>query len=245
MKISVITVAWNSAATIEETIQSVLAQDHKDLEYIIIDGASKDNTLEIIKKYPIHVVVSEPDKGIYDAMNKGLARATGDVVAILNSDDIYKNNSVLSRVAQEFEQQNCDALSTDIEIFKGKPSQVIRYYSCTKWKPWMFRIGAQPPHPGFFIRKNTYDKFGFFDTGFKIAADFELMLRFILKHHIKVYFSPWVSVSMRSGGESQRSFRNIARTNYEDHKALRKNGFFSTPPTIWTKYLIKIFQIRF
>lgn len=245
VKISVITVSWNSAATIEETIQSVLAQDHKDIEYIIIDGASRDNTMEIINKYPVHVVVSEPDKGIYDAMNKGLARASGDIVAILNSDDIYKNNTVLSRVAAEFEKYDCDALSTDIEIFRKDPGNIIRYYSCTKWKPWMFRIGAQPPHPGFFIRKNIYDEFGYFDTGFKIAADFELMLRFILKHKIKVHFSPWVSVSMRAGGESQRSLRNIARTNYEDHLALKKNGFFSTVPSIWTKYLIKIFQIRF
>lgn len=245
MKISVITVSYNSAATIEETIQSVLAQDHKDIEYIIVDGASKDDTMEIIKKYPVHIVISEPDKGIYDAMNKGLARASGDVIAILNSDDIYKNNSVLSRVAAEFEQRHCDALATDIEIFRKDPTNIIRYYSCTKWKPWMFRIGAQPPHPGFFILRSVYAKFGTFDTTFRIAADFELMLRFILKHHIKVHFASWVSVSMRSGGESQRSFRNIARTNYEDHLALKKNGFFSTAPTIWTKYLIKIFQIRF
>ncbi|MBL7812667.1 MAG: glycosyltransferase [Bacteroidetes bacterium] len=243
MKISIITVCYNSAATLEQTIESVISQTHPDTEYIIIDGASKDNTAEIVSKYRDRIshFVSEPDKGIYDAMNKGLALATGEVIGILNSDDLYHDNGVLAWVADAFDSDT-DCLCTDIEIFDGSPDKVIRYYSCLKWKPWMFRIGHQPPHPGFFARKKCYDAAGNFDTQFRIAADFDMMLRLISVHAFKTKRTGRVTVSMRSGGESQRGFSAIAKANREDHRSLRKNGFFSWYPLIWLKYFIKIFQ---
>ncbi len=245
MKISIITVCFNSAKTLEETILSVSKQTHRDIEYIIVDGASTDNTKEIIHKYSNFITefISEPDRGIYDAMNKGLAMCTGDIIGILNSDDIYKNTHVLSKVAQAFET-SIDCLCTDIEIFKDNPNNVVRYYSCTRWKPWMFRIGHQPPHPGFFVKNECYKNYGNFDTQFKLAADFEILLRLIGKNKCKTAYQPWVSVSMRSGGASQKSLKNIRLANQEDHKALKKNGYFSLLPMIWCKYLLKVFQFR-
>lgn len=244
MKISIITVSYNSAATIEQTIQSVLAQSHPDVEYILIDGGSKDGTMDLVAPYKsrLAVCISEPDKGIYDAMNKGLAHATGDVVGILNSDDIYAHNQVLSQVAAAFGQADMDCLCTDVSIFKSTPDNIIRKYSCTRWKPWMFRIGHQPPHPGFFVRKYCYEKYGVFDTTFKTAADFDLLLRFILKHKCRTLYRNMTTVLMRSGGESQRGFKAIARANREDHRSLQKNGYSSWLPLIWLKYLIKVFQ---
>ncbi len=243
MKITVITVCYNSAATLEETIQSVLAQTHPDVEYIIVDGASKDKTPEIINKYKdrISVVISEKDNGIYDAMNKGLAKATGDVIGILNSDDLYKNNEVLSQVSLEFNRP-IECLCTDVEIFEGSPKNVIRFYSCTRWKRWMFHIGHQPPHPGFFVKNSVYKKFGNFISDFKLAADFEILLRFIYKNKCQTHFSNWTSVSMRSGGASQQGIGNIMRANKEVNASLRLNGYFSIIPLIWLKYPIKIFQ---
>lgn len=244
MKISVITVCYNSAATVEETIRSVLAQSHPDVEYIIIDGNSSDDTVNIIEQYRdrIAVFVSEPDKGIYDAMNKGLARATGEVVGILNSDDLYAHDQVLANVAVNFSDPGLQGLCTDVSIFSGSPDHIIRRYRCTRWKPWMFRIGHQPPHPGFFVRKHCYDRFGHFDTGFRTAADFDLLLRFILKHRISMKYLPETTVLMRSGGASQQGIKALAAANREDHLSLRKNGYFSWLPLIWMKYLIKVFQ---
>jgi len=245
LKISVITVCYNSAATLEETIQSVLAQDHSDVEYIIVDGASTDGTADILAKYQnqIHKVISEPDKGIYDAMNKGLALATGDVVAILNSDDLYADVHVLSRVAKEFEKGKWDCLCTDISIFKETTDNIIRRYSCTRWKPWMFRIGHQPPHPGFFVKQKCYSQHGEFNTDYRTAADFDLMLRFIYKHKLPTQYLPMTTVLMRSGGESQRGIKAMAKANLEDHQSLKRNGYFSLYPFIWLKYLIKVFQL--
>lgn len=246
MKISVITVCYNSEATLEDTINSVLSQDYKDIEYIIIDGNSKDGTKQIIERYKgrLSKVISEPDRGIYDAMNKGLAVAEGDVTAILNSDDVFADDSVLSKVAEAFTNSRIDCLCTDVAIFKGDKTNVIRHYSCTKWKPWMFRIGHQPPHPGFFARTNCYRRYGTFNTDYRIAADFELLLRFIYKHQLYTVFLPFTSVLMRSGGESQRGLKALMKANQEDHLALRRNGYFSLYPFIWLKYLIKVFQFR-
>lgn len=243
MKISIITVCFNSAATIEETIQSVLAQSHPDKEYIIVDGNSSDGTKEIIARYTDRIshFISESDKGIYDAMNKGLKLATGDIISILNSDDLYKDPEVLSRVDSAF-KTDIDCLCTDVEIFNGLPGNVVRYYSCTRWKKWMFRLGHQPPHPGFFVRRTCYETAGVFDTGFKLGADFDLLLRFIGKQNFKVDFQPWVSVSMRGGGASQQSLKNISRANMEVHKSMKKNGYFSLLFLIWLKYPLKVFQ---
>ncbi len=244
MKVSIITVCYNSAKTLEETIHSVLGQTYTDIEYIVIDGDSRDGTAAIISKYRSQIaqVVSEPDKGIYDAMNKGLALATGDVVGILNSDDIYAHSQVIADVVQAFSNSSNDAVSTDVHIFSGNPANIVRKYRCTRWKPWMFRIGHQPPHPGFFVRKSCYTRYGFFDTHFRTAADFELLFRFIKVNKVSTLFLPYTSVLMRSGGASQQGFSAISNANSEVHAALKKHGYFSLLPLIWLKYLIKIFQ---
>lgn len=243
MKFTIITVSFNSANTIVETIKSVLAQDYKNIEYIIIDGASTDGTLEIINQYSSQItkIISEKDAGIYDAMNKGLAAATGDIVGILNSDDLFHNTTVLSTIIQHF-NPTIDCIATDVEIFSTVPSNVLRYYSCTRWKKWMFRFGHQPPHPGFYVRNSVYKKYGFFNITYKLAADFDMLLRLIMKNKCPTLFLPIVSVSMRSGGESQKSFKNIQKANREVNHALNNNGYFSLPFFIWLKYPIKIFQ---
>lgn len=245
MKFSIITVCYNSAATVEQTIQSVLSQTYKNIEYIVIDGNSTDQSSIIFDKYKSQFgyFISEPDKGIYDAMNKGLRAATGDIVGILNSDDLYKSDDVIEKVAALFDNVT-DAVCTNIDIFNNTTDNVIRHYSCTRWKPWMFRIGHQPPHPGFFVRRDCYEKYGLFNTQYKTAADFDMMLRLIYKHKIRVVYSNITTVCMRSGGASQRSLKAIAKANKEDHISLKSNGYFSLYPIIWLKYLLKIFQFR-
>lgn len=246
MKVSIITVSYNSAATIEQTIQSVLAQTHSNIEYIVVDGGSSDDTIEIVNRHKgrIQHFISEPDNGIYDAMNKGIALATGAIVGILNSDDVYAGTTVIETIVNRFETLLCDAVCTDVVIFKDKPENKIRMYRCRNWKPWMFRIGHQPPHPGFFVKKACYDTYGWFDTQFKTAADFDLLLRFIYKHRIKTVYLNFTSVLMRSGGASQRSFKALAAANLEDHRSLRKNGYFSLYALIWLKYALKVFQLK-
>ena len=243
MKVSIITVCYNSARTLQETIESVLTQTYQNIEYIIIDGNSTDETPAILTQYQNRIahIVSEPDKGLYDAMNKGIALSTGEVIGILNSDDVLAHSGVIADLVNAFDFQT-DAICSDVHIFKDKKENVVRKYRCTRWKPWMFRIGHQPPHPGFFVRKTCYEKYGSFDLQFKRAADFELLLRFIGVHKINTKFLPYTSVLMRSGGSSQQGLTAISEANIEDHRALKKHGYFSVLPLIWCKYFLKIFQ---
>lgn len=243
MKVSIITVCYNSARTLQETIESVLTQSYQNIEYIIIDGNSTDETPAILTQYQNRIahIVSEPDKGLYDAMNKGIALSTGEVIGILNSDDVLAHSGVIADLVNAFDFQT-DAICSDVHIFKDKKENVVRKYRCTRWKPWMFRIGHQPPHPGFFVRKTCYEKYGSFDLQFKRAADFELLLRFIGVHKINTKFLPYTSVLMRSGGSSQQGLTAISEANIEDHRALKKHGYFSVLPLIWCKYFLKIFQ---
>ncbi len=243
MKVSIITVCYNSARTLQETIESVLTQSYQNIEYIIIDGNSTDETPAILTQYQNRIahIVSEPDKGLYDAMNKGIALSTGEVIGILNSDDVLAHSVVIADVVAAM-NDNTEAICSDVNIFKDKKENVVRKYRCTRWKPWMFRIGHQPPHPGFFVRKTCYEKYGSFDLQFKRAADFELLLRFIGVHKINTKFLPYTSVLMRSGGSSQQGLTAISEANIEDHRALRKHGYFSVLPLIWCKYFLKIFQ---
>lgn len=243
MKVSIITVCYNSARTLQETIESVLTQSYQNIEYIIIDGNSTDETPAILTQYQNRIahIVSEPDKGLYDAMNKGIALSTGEVIGILNSDDVLAHSGVIADLVNAFDFQT-DAICSDVHIFKDKKENVVRKYRSTRWKPWMFRIGHQPPHPGFFVRKTCYEKYGSFDLQFKRAADFELLLRFIGVHKINTKFLPYTSVLMRSGGSSQQGLTAISEANIEDHRALRKHGYFSVLPLIWCKYFLKIFQ---
>jgi glycosyltransferase involved in cell wall biosynthesis len=245
MKVSVVTATYNSAGTVRDTLESVLGQDYPDIEYIVIDGNSKDETCEIVRSYgdAIACFVSEPDTGIYDALNKGIARCTGDIVALLHSDDVFNNTHVISAVVSLFREFDTDLLCTDIAVCRQNDlNSILRYYSCTRWKPWMFRIGHQPPHPGFFVKREVYRKHGMFDLNYRISADFDLMLRLIYKARIPVHYSKMLSVRMRDGGTSNAGWAARKKANREDHLSLKKNGYVSWLPLIYLKYLIKLFQ---
>lgn len=210
-KISIITVCYNSQKTIEKTIESVIYQSHQNVEYIIIDGSSKDDTLNIIKKYqkiyPIKLI-SEPDAGIYDAMNKGINMVTGEIIGILNSDDFYKNNKVLSVINKIFQTNNIDAVYADLEYIDPiNTERVTRKWISGPYNEKKIANGWIFPHPTFFVKKETYSKYGKFNLKFKIAADYELMLRFIKLHKIKVYYLPQIIVSMRNNGTSGLNFK--------------------------------------
>ena len=245
MKVSVITVSYNSAETIEATVQSVLSQMHRNIEYIIIDGRSKDNTVHIVNKYKdsIAVIVSEPDSGIYDAMNKGVALATGDIVGILNSDDFYADNNVIADVVKKFKDTDCDALYADlVYVNREDTNQVIRVWSAGEYKPGRFLHGWMPPHPTFFVKKSVYNKLGAYNTSLRSAADYELMLRFIHKNKIALSYLPRIITKMRSGGQSNVSLRNRLKANIEDRVAWRMNDIKPSWYTLTWKPLSKVFQ---
>ena len=244
MKVSIITVAYNSENTIEDTIKSVIEQNHSDIEYIIIDGKSTDNTLKIVEKYAdkIAVVISEPDKGIYDAMNKGVNLATGDVVGILNSDDFYTSNTIISDIVQCF-NKDTDAVYADLVYVDQKDTnKVTRNWISGVYKQNAFKKGWMPPHPTFFVRKKIYEKYGAYSLKLKSAADYEFMLRVIHKFTIKLNYLPKTIVKMRTGGESNVSLKNRIRANKEDRMAWKMNelkpGFF----TFIRKPISKIIQ---
>lgn len=245
MKISIITIAYNSAETIEATIQSVIAQDYTDVEYIIIDGASKDATMDVVDRYrdQVAVVVSEPDQGIYDAMNKGVARATGEIVGILNSDDFYADNKVLSNVVTRFKESGAEAVYADlVYVERDNPSKVVRYWKSKPYKPGMFRKGWMPAHPTFFLKNECYRAHGAYSTELRSAADYELMLRMLEKHKISAVHLPRVLTKMRVGGQSNVSLKNRILANKEDRRAWKMNGLTPAWYTLTVKPLSKLSQ---
>lgn len=231
MKISIITATFNSAATIRDTIESILAQTHQDWELIIEDGLSKDNTLDIVREYEplfknrMHIF-SEKDNGLYDAMNRGIARATGDVIGILNSDDFYHDEHVLEDINRAMDNQPVECVYGDLKfIHSDNINKVVRIWKGSQHENGVFLEGWHPAHPTFYARRDAFLKYGSFDTSFPVSADFELMLRFIevaglRNKYIKRYF-----VKMRLGGESTGTLSNIIRGNRGILRALRKNGF--------------------
>ena len=245
MKISIITVCYNSEDTIEYSINSVLSQDCGNIEYIIIDGNSSDNTKSIIEKYrdKISHFISEKDEGIYDAMNKGIAMATGDVIGVLNSDDFYTNKEVLSKVINLFSTKNPDAVYGDLEyVSKENVKKVTRHWKAGEYKEGIFLEGWMPPHPTFFVKKNIYQLYGSFNTKLKSAADYELMLRFIHKEKIKLAYLPEVLIKMRAGGKSNVSLANRIKANKEDRLAWKLNGLKPGKLTLLLKPLSKLKQ---
>ena len=245
MKISVITVTYNSASTIEQTIRSVAAQDYPGREHIIIDGGSTDGTLEIISRFRVHIskFVSEKDEGLYDAMNKGISLAEGDVVAILHSDDFYLKNDVLSSYARLFEDPACDAAYSDLYyVDRDNTDKIKRKWKSGKYRPGSFLYGWMPPHPTFFVRRELYTKYGTFDTRLKSSADYELMLRFIHRHNIRLCYLPVFTVKMRTGGKSNVSMGNRLRANKEDRQAWELNGLRPKFFTLYFKPLRKLLQ---
>ena len=245
MKISIITVVWNSNDTVRDAIESVLGQTYENIEYIIIDGASTDGTIEIIRSYSekISKFVSEPDQGIYDAMNKGLALATGDIVGILNSDDFYSANDILESVVNEFDRSMVDCLYGDLVYVNATDtSQIVRFWKSKIYVPGAFKKGWHPAHPTFFVRRECFEKYGVFNLNFKIAADYELMLRFLEKYQLKSLYLNKTFVKMRVGGESNRNLKNIIRANLESYKAWKTNNLKVSPFIFFIKPLSKIVQ---
>ena len=228
MKISIITVSYNSASTIKDTFDSIRIQNYKNIEYIVIDGGSNDNTLNIINsnKDIISNWISEKDNGIFDAFNKGVALASGDIVGILNSDDFYANKNVIDNVANAFSNQKVDSVYGNLlYVDPLNTNKIIR-----KWidkSPYdrnRFNYGWMPAHPTFFVKKNKYNLHGVFNPSFRYAADYELMLRFLFKHKISSYHIPEILVKMRTGGNSNSSIKNRLKGSKEDLKAWQVNN---------------------
>lgn len=232
MKISLITVTFNGGATLRDTIHSVLSQSYPNIEYIIIDGLSSDNTLSIIKNYEPQFMgrlkwISEKDHGIYDAMNKGIQMATGDIVGILNSDDVLMDDDVLKDIASVFDDQT-DAIYGNLYFVKQSDvNHIVRVWKGSPYKS--FTTGWHPAHPTFYVRREIYKKYGTFDLAFDVSADFELMLRLIEKYHIRSKYIDRYMVKMRVGGESTGSIINVIRGNKNVVKAFRKNGISVSP----------------
>lgn len=224
MKISVITVCFNSASTIENTIRSITAQSYSDLEYIVVDGGSVDGTLDIIKKNKktIDQWISEPDKGLYDAMNKGIAMATGDLVGILNADDTFHHETVLEEIAQFHSLNKIDASVGNI-IQHDHNNKVKRFYNAKNWNPQKLKIGFMPAHPSIFFKRSLFEKYGNYHLDFIIGADYELITRFFLKHNIQWAYSKITTTSMLVGGLSSSGFSSYQLISKEIAKALSRN----------------------
>lgn len=246
MKVSIITVCYNCANTIKDTIDSVLSQTYSNIEYIIIDGGSRDETVNIISSYGEQVskFISEPDKGIYDAMNKGIRLATGDVVGILNSDDFFTDNSVVQRVADEFRNTSIDALYGDVQFVNpDNLHKVVRYYSSKRFNPKKFKYGFMPAHPSFYVKREYFEKIGYYKEDYKIAADFELLVRFLYQHKLKSNYIPMPFVTMRTGGVSTKSIKSNFILNKEIIQACKENGIKTNIINIYSKYFYKIFEL--
>jgi len=242
MRVSIITIAYNSAETIEDTIKSVVNQGYRNIEYIIIDGGSTDDTLKIIDKYKkdISIFVSEPDKGIYDAMNKGVLNATGDIIGILNSDDIYANSSVIDDVVNTI--GNKDALYADlVYVDRVNTDKVTRRWKSGSYKSGAFKYGWMPPHPTFFVKKECYEKYGVYNLKLTSAADYECMLRMIHKHKISVAYLPQIITKMRVGGQSNVTVGNRLKANKEDRMAWEINEI---KPYFFTLYLKPLRKVK-
>lgn len=250
MKVSIITATYNSAATLEDTIKSVLQQTYSNIEYIIIDGASKDNTLDIVKQYEPQFGerlkwLSENDSGIYDAMNKGIKMATGEIVGILNSDDYFTSPDVIERMVATFDDQSLDAVYGDIHFIRDeKPEKCVRYYSSKRFRPFWLRFGFMPAHPSFYCRKEVFEKAGLYKTDYKIGSDYEMMVRLFMVHKIRAKYLPIDFVTMRTGGASTRNVKSRLQLIKDDVRGCRENGIYTNPLMISMKFLYKVFEFK-
>lgn len=243
LKISLITVTYNAESTITSCIESVIRQNFKNVEYIIVDGGSTDKTISIINQYKnqVNIFISEPDKGIYDAMNKGINLATGDVIGTLNADDFFAGDDILSAVAEAFVTENADIIYGDLDYVKPG-GDIVRKWRSGKYKPGMFNWGWMPPHPTFYCRKNLFEKFGHYRLDYGTAADYELMSRFIHLNRVNAFYLKKVMNKMNVGGVSNKSYSNRVKGLLFDYKAMRKNGISIPAVTLIFKPLRKVIQ---
>lgn len=244
MKVSILTVAYNSAATLRQTIESVLAQDYTSIEYWVIDGGSTDDSFAILQSFGSKInFISEPDAGIYDALNKGLARLTGDVVGVIGADDFYPHAQVISTVVAGFHTHQTDAIYGDLQFVHPTSLAVVRY-----WKAGAYRVnnwlwGWMPPHLAFYVKRKVYEDLGYYHTDFTCAADYEWMLRALFKHKISAAYLPALLMTMRTGGTSTASWKHRWVANREDRRAWAMNGLSPYPFTVTLKPLRKIIQL--
>ena len=249
MKISIITATFNSASTVRDTFESVLAQTYDNIEYIVVDGLSKDNTVDIIKEYEPKFNgrmrwISEKDNGLYDAMNKGIAMATGDVVGLLNSDDFYTSNDIISVIAGSMKDSCIDAIYGDIHFVNSDNlDKCVRYYSSAIFKRSLMRIGLMPAHPSFYCRREVYTKYGPFNTDYKIGADFESLLRYIYVNNIKTKYIKRDFVTMRTGGASTEGFSSRWQIMKDHLRAMKSNGIYSNFFILCLRYPYKIYEL--
>ena len=246
IKISIITATWNVESTLADTLESVKNQKYPGIEYIVVDGGSTDGTLDLLNLYgdTINRIISESDMGIYDAINKGIQVATGDVIGFLHADDILADNTIIEKIASEFcLAENLDSVIGDIVFVKQfDPTSVVRKYSSKKWRPSKFAWGFMPPHPSFFCRKKVYSQHGLYKLNYKIAADYELMIRFLLINNISYKYLPLVTTKMRLGGVSTRGIKSLLILNEEIKRALLENELYTNYFMIYSKYVFKIFE---
>ncbi len=245
-KISIITVTYNSVQTLQDSIESILAQDYPNIEHIIVDGASTDGTVELIRSYGDRIgkFTSEPDRGMFDAMNKGVMLATGDIIGILNSDDFYEDPDIISTVVAEFDRSQVDSVFGDlVYVDRNNLDRIVRYYSSANCTPENFAYGWTPAHPTFFAKRSVYNRSGLFKTDYKIASDFELMARFLAKDRISSAYIPKVMVRMRMGGLSTRSLMSNWIISQEIVRACTENGIKTNIAKVLSKYLTKVFQL--
>lgn len=246
MKVSIVTITYNSAKTVEDTIKSVVSQDYPDIEYLIIDGKSKDGTLKIAEKYKDKItrIVSEKDDGLYFGLNKGLRMASGEIVGALHSDDLYADTNVISKIVKKFEEDpSVEGVYADLVfVSRDDLNKPLRFWEAGEYVDGSFEKGWMPPHPTFFVRREVYEKYGYINTDLKLSADYELMLRLIHKNKIKVAYLPVTAIKMRMGGVSNTSFFVKLKANIEDKMAWRLNGMKPGVLTIIQKPLRKITQ---
>ena len=251
VKVSIVTATYNSARTLGDTMKSVLKQTYPDIEYIVVDGSSTDNTKDVIRQYESQFSgrlkwVSEKDGGIYDAMNKGIRMATGDIVGILNSDDYFTGDDVIERMVVNFDAPSTDAVYGDIHfIHDGEPDKIVRYYSSKPFRPMWLRFGFMPAHPSFYCRRSVYEKAGLYKTDYAIGSDYEMMVRLFMVHKIRAKYLPMDFVTMRTGGASTRNVKSRLQLIEDDVRGCRENGIYTNPLMISMKFLYKIFEMRF
>ena len=262
MKVSLITACYNTAATIRTAMESVFAQNGVEVEYIVVDGGSTDGTVEIVEEFSRKERkdgfefkwISEKDRGMYDAINKGIAMATGDVVGILNADDMLEGEDTLAHVVECFNAEKqrsreaeemgegIEAVYADIRFVKDDLNTTVRYYSAKHWKPWMLQWGKMPPHPSVYVRRELFEKYGLYKLGYDIAADYELLIRYLRMAKLRTRYLNESLVRMRMGGKSTRGWKSFVTLNREIVRGNRENGYFCCFPMLLPKYLFKVFE---